>query len=141
MGNRLTSGLLVPTHCGDLVAIWRTLQPSRETGSILKWTAPIPTGGFKAKSGISLAQRCSGLPAGTRFGTLASAIVEQGDTVARYLGQLAEFASRGFSALNTAFMNDGAFVHIPDGAVLEAPLQVLFVSTGGAGLFYCFAVN
>jgi Fe-S cluster assembly protein SufD len=76
--------------------------------------------------------RTSGLPTGTRFGSLASAIAEQGGTVARYLGQLAEFGSRGFSALNTAFMSDGAFVQIPDGAVLDVPLQVLFVSTGGA---------
>ena len=29
-------------------------------------------------------------------------------------------------------MDDGAFVQIPDGAVLEAPLQILFVSTGGS---------
>jgi Fe-S cluster assembly protein SufD len=74
--------------------------------------------------------RISGLPAGARFGSLASAIVEEGDAVARFLGQLAEFGSRGFSALNTAFLNDGAFVKIPDGVVLDVPLQVVFVSTG-----------
>ena len=74
--------------------------------------------------------RTSGLPAGARFGSLASAIVEEGDAVARFLGQLAEFGSRGFSALNTAFLNDGAFVKIPDGVVLDVPLQVVFVSTG-----------
>ena len=76
--------------------------------------------------------RTAGLPAGTRFGSLAAAVIEDGDTVARYLGQLAEFGSRAFSALNTAFMDDGAFVRIPDGAVLQAPLQILFVSTGGS---------
>ena len=76
--------------------------------------------------------RTSGLPAGTRFGSLASAIVEEGDAVARFLGQLAEFGSRGFSALNTAFLNDGAFVKIPDGVVLDVPLQVVFVSTGNS---------
>ena len=76
--------------------------------------------------------RTAGLPTGTRFGSLAAAVIEDGDTVARYLGQLAEFGSRAFSALNTAFMDDGAFVQIPDGAVLEAPLQILFVSTGGS---------
>ena len=74
--------------------------------------------------------RTGNLPPGTRFGSLATAIVEDGDTVARYLGQLAEFGSRAFSALNTAFMNDGAFVQIADGVVLDGPLQVLFVSTG-----------
>jgi Fe-S cluster assembly protein SufD len=75
--------------------------------------------------------RTSGLPPGTRFGSLAAAVVEQGETVARYLGQLADFATRAFAALNTAFLDDGAFVQIPEGAVLDAPLQILFVSTTG----------
>jgi Fe-S cluster assembly protein SufD len=48
--------------------------------------------------------------------------------VARYLGQLADFGTRAFPALNTAFLQDGAYVHIPDGVVLDAPLQILFVS-------------
>jgi Fe-S cluster assembly protein SufD len=74
--------------------------------------------------------RTDNLPPGTRFGSLAAAIAEDGDTVARYLGQLAEFGSRAFPALNTAFLHDGACIQIPDGAVLDGPLQVLFVSTG-----------
>ena len=49
--------------------------------------------------------------------------------MARYFGQLADVATRSFAALNTAFAHDGAFVHIPDGMVLDAPLQLLFVST------------
>ena len=72
--------------------------------------------------------RTKGLPKGMQFGSLATAVAEGADTVARYLGQLAEFDARGFSALNTAFLNDGAYVHIPDGAVLDGPLQLLFVS-------------
>ena len=72
--------------------------------------------------------RTSGLPQAMRFGSLATAISEQGDTVARYLGQLADFESRAFAALNAAFLQDGAYVHIPDGVVLDEPLQILFVS-------------
>jgi Fe-S cluster assembly protein SufD len=72
--------------------------------------------------------RTSGLPQGMHFGSLADALSEQVDLVARYLGQLADFESRPFAALNTAFVQDGAYVHIPDGAVLEQPLQLLFVS-------------
>ncbi len=74
--------------------------------------------------------RVSGLPKGVRFGSLATAMLEQADTVARYFGRLAEFGTRAFTALNTAFAHDGAFVVIPDGLVLEEPLQILFVSTG-----------
>jgi Fe-S cluster assembly protein SufD len=35
----------------------------------------------------------------------------------------------GFSALNLAFAEDGAFVQVPRGVVLEAPIYLLFVST------------
>ena len=73
--------------------------------------------------------RVSGLPTGMHFGSLAAAITEQADIVGRYLGQLAEFNTRAFSALNTAFLQDGAFVYIPDGAQLDGPLQIMFVST------------
>jgi Fe-S cluster assembly protein SufD len=72
--------------------------------------------------------RTAGLPSGMRAGSLAGAITEQADTVARYLGQLADFASRAFPALNTAFLQDGAFVHVPDGVALDEPLHIIFVS-------------
>jgi len=74
--------------------------------------------------------RTRGLPQGMHVGSLAVALSEQADPAARYLGQLADFDSRAFAALNTAFLQDGAYVHIPDGAVLEQPLQLLFVSVG-----------
>ena len=76
--------------------------------------------------------RTGGLPAGVRFGSLASAMTEQTDTVARYFGRLADFGTRAFTALNTAFAHDGACVVVPDGLVLEEPLQILFVAAGSA---------
>jgi Fe-S cluster assembly protein SufD len=80
--------------------------------------------------------RTAGLPAGVRVGSLASAI--DGDLevnreiVQRYFGQLADIATRPFAALNTVHANDGAYIHVPDGLVLEEPIQVIFVSTNGA---------
>ena len=48
----------------------------------------------------------------------------------RYLGQLADFTSRERSPRSTPrSCSDGAFVYVPDGAVLEQPIQILFVST------------
>ena len=79
--------------------------------------------------------RVRGLVPGIRAGSLAGFVNGelQGDSefVQRYLGRLAEFNDRAFAALNTAFVDDGAYVYIPDGVVLEEPLQVLFVSTTG----------
>jgi Fe-S cluster assembly protein SufD len=76
--------------------------------------------------------RLTALPRGVRAGSLAAAINGElqadSEMVQRYLGQLADFSSRAFAALNTAFIEDGAYVHVPDGVVLEEPLQILFVS-------------
>jgi Fe-S cluster assembly protein SufD len=79
--------------------------------------------------------RAANLPAGVRVGSLAAAVTEQADVVQRYLGQLAEFGARAFTALNTALSSDGAYVYIPDGVILEQPLHLLFVTTahGAAG--------
>ena len=56
---------------------------------------------------------------------------QHADVVGRYLGQLAVPADRAFAALNTAFVQDGAYLYVPDGLVIEQPLQILFVSTPG----------
>jgi Fe-S cluster assembly protein SufD len=78
--------------------------------------------------------RLSGLPRGIHAGSLAAAIngdlQADSEMVQRYLGQLADVSDRAFAALNAAFVEDGAYVHVPDGVVLEEPLQILFVSAG-----------
>jgi Fe-S cluster assembly protein SufD len=77
--------------------------------------------------------RLEGLPRGVQAGSLAAAIngnlQVDSEVVQRYLGQLADFSTRAFVALNTAFAEDGAYVHVPDGVILEQPLQILFVSS------------
>jgi Fe-S cluster assembly protein SufD len=78
--------------------------------------------------------KLKGLPTGMRVMSLAEAIDERADDVSRYLGQLAEFAERPFAALNTALAADGAFVFIPDGLVLEQPLQIVFVAAADGGV-------
>lgn len=76
--------------------------------------------------------RVHGLPPGVRVGSLATAVTAQADVVQRYLGQLADFATKAFTALNTALAADGAYVYIPDGVVLDQPLHLLFVTTASA---------
>jgi Fe-S cluster assembly protein SufD len=79
--------------------------------------------------------RVAGLPAGVRAGSLSAAINGEleadRELVQRYFGQLADIGSRAFAALNTAHADDGAYVQVPDGVVVEAPIQVMFVSTRG----------
>ncbi|MEN3337595.1 MAG: Fe-S cluster assembly protein SufD [Acidobacteriota bacterium] len=76
--------------------------------------------------------RTTGLPAGVRVGSLAAAVTDHTEIVQRYLGQLADFGTRAFTALNTALATDGAYVYIPDGVVLEQPIHLLFVTTASA---------
>ena len=79
--------------------------------------------------------RLKGLPTGVRVMSLAAAIAERTDVVQRYLGQLAEFGDRSFAALNTALAADGAYIYIPDGLVLEQPVQIAFVAAGDGAPF------
>jgi Fe-S cluster assembly protein SufD len=72
--------------------------------------------------------RTRGLPSGVHAESLAIALQDHADVVQRYFGQLADFTSRSFAALNTAFVQDGAFIHIPDGVVIDTPIHVVFVS-------------
>ena len=67
---------------------------------------------------------------GVRATSLAEAIASEPELVKRHLGRHAPIDDDGFAALNTAFVRDGAFVHIPEGRALDRPLHLLFVSTG-----------
>jgi Fe-S cluster assembly protein SufD len=72
--------------------------------------------------------RVGALPNGVRVGSLAAAVTDHADVVPRYLGQLADFGTKGFTALNTALAVDGLYVHIPDGVVVSDPLHLVFVT-------------
>jgi Fe-S cluster assembly protein SufD len=61
---------------------------------------------------------------------LAQAIADEryGDVVRAHLARQADYVLNGFTALNTAFMNHGAFVYIPKGVAVEAPIHLLFIA-------------
>jgi Fe-S cluster assembly protein SufD len=46
------------------------------------------------------------------------------------IGATATFETNALVALNTAMFEDGALIEIADGAVLDAPIELLFVATG-----------
>ena len=76
----------------------------------------------------STLSRTRGLPQGVRVGSLAQAMTDHADVVQRYFGQLADFTHRSFAALNTAFVQDGAYVYLPDNVILDTPIHVVFVT-------------
>ena len=71
------------------------------------------------------------LPPGLQAGSLAAALQEQGESLCEQLAPHPDDRQHAFSALNTALLEDGAFVRVADGAVVEKPIHLLFLSTGG----------
>ncbi len=67
---------------------------------------------------------------GPVVGRLADAIEYRVPLVREHLGRLAPAPGNAFTALNTAFLRDGAFVQIPDGTFVPEPIYLLFISTG-----------
>jgi Fe-S cluster assembly protein SufD len=62
-------------------------------------------------------------------GSLASAIKQRIPVVRKHLARSASFQDQAFVALNTAFLEDGAYIEIPSGVTTAQPIYVLFVST------------
>jgi Fe-S cluster assembly protein SufD len=65
-----------------------------------------------------------------RVTSLASAIKAGTAGIDGHMGKIATFEQHAFTALNTAFMNDGAFIEIGVDAVVEQPIHLLFFSDG-----------
>ncbi|PWU10783.1 MAG: Fe-S cluster assembly protein SufD [Verrucomicrobia bacterium] len=76
----------------------------------------------------------SGAPRGRGSGkgvvvtSLAAALNSMPELVEKYLGRQTGADANAFTALNTAFFQDGAFIHVPKGQALEKPVHLLFIS-------------
>jgi Fe-S cluster assembly protein SufD len=72
------------------------------------------------------------LPGGVWLGSLASALEDQPGRLEPYLGQVAPYRDHAFVALNTAFIEDGAFLYVPRATALSAPIHLVFASSSAA---------
>ncbi|HMA02448.1 MAG TPA: hypothetical protein VKP02_08775, partial [Gemmatimonadaceae bacterium] len=72
------------------------------------------------------------LAEGVRVTDLASAMRNEPALVEPWLGKLSPLDGRSFSALNAAFMSDGAVIHIAPDTEAPVPLHVIFVSDSSA---------
>ena len=62
---------------------------------------------------------------------LRSAWTDDPDAVAR-LGTIVDWQNQSFTALNTAFMQDGTVVRIPKDEIIERPIHLLYVTDANA---------
>ena len=74
--------------------------------------------------------RVPAIAPGVLIRSLADDVNEAG--VEDHLGKFLNFRRDAFAALNTAFMEDGAFVGIPRSTVVDVPIYLLYVSTPSA---------
>jgi Fe-S cluster assembly protein SufD len=70
-----------------------------------------------------------GLPPGVTAGSLKQQISENPILPARWLGSAAGEPAHAFSALNTAAIEDGLFIHVARGKRPDRPIEVLHLTT------------
>jgi Fe-S cluster assembly protein SufD len=73
------------------------------------------------------------LPDGVTVLPLARAYEEVEPLVERYLGKIAAYEAHTFTALNTAFLDEGAVVHVAADVELARPIHLLFVTDPSVG--------
>jgi Fe-S cluster assembly protein SufD len=73
----------------------------------------------------SLAQ----LPEGVKVMSLAAALITEPALVESHLCRHAHTDTNAFTALNTAFFQDGAFIYVPAGQTVAEPIHLRFIST------------
>lgn len=67
------------------------------------------------------------LPKGTVIGSLAEMSKSNPELIKKYINEHFKIEN-AFNALNLAYAVDGAFIYVPEGKMLERPVQVVFAS-------------
>lgn len=72
------------------------------------------------------------LPAGVTLSSLSETLDEDPAIVQRHLARHANYHQNIFTALNTAFIRDGVYFHVPSNTMVAEPILLIFISTSGA---------
>jgi Fe-S cluster assembly protein SufD len=63
-----------------------------------------------------------------KVSSLAQALASDPGSLQKHLGNYLNYRRDAFAALNTAFIQDGAYIHVSRGTVVEQPIYCLYVS-------------
>lgn len=74
-------------------------------------------------------------PKGVLVKSLKQAMVENRELVELRLGKIADVEKDPLVALNSAFIQDGLFVYIPDHIIVEKPIQIINLLTSNDDLY------
>lgn len=72
------------------------------------------------------------LPDGVRVTSLTAAVATEPALMQTHLARHVSMETQGFTALNTAFLQEGAVILLPDNAVVEEPIHLVFLTLPGA---------
>jgi Fe-S cluster assembly protein SufD len=75
--------------------------------------------------------RTQDLPAGVRVQSLAETVRRNDDSLSAHLGRYSRHQHEAFAALNTAFVEDGAVIVVPEHCRLTQPVYLVFASVAG----------
>jgi Fe-S cluster assembly protein SufD len=73
----------------------------------------------------------SALPKGLRIASLRDGARDATDGIETHLGKVFSIATHPFAALNTSFLDDGVAIMVTAGAVVETPVHIVIVTSGG----------
>jgi Fe-S cluster assembly protein SufD len=68
------------------------------------------------------------LPSGVVVGSLNKITIDNPELIKNYINKVSVI-DNAFNALNTAYAFDGAVIIIPDGKIIEKPVQILYINT------------
>jgi Fe-S cluster assembly protein SufD len=102
--------------------------PAEVQGEWAGWRLVFINGRFSSRHSL-----LRDLPGKVFLGSLATALKSHPRLLEEHLGSYAAIEENVFAALNTAFIEDGAFIHIPRGVTLDGPVHLLFVATPDSG--------
>src|SRR6266498_1674672 len=66
---------------------------------------------------------------GVKVGSLKTALDSDSAFLEKHFGRYVSTEKNAFAALNTAFFQDGAFIHVPAGVTVAEPIRLLFISS------------
>jgi Fe-S cluster assembly protein SufD len=81
------------------------------------------------------------LPAGVTVLPLSEAMTKHTDLVRSRLGRIAPMERDGLTAMNTALITEGAFIHVAAGVELDAPIRLLYLHTAAGAPAMCHPRN
>jgi len=84
-------------------------------------------GRYSAENSILL-----NLPEGAIAGSIANEIRKNNAVLLKYFGKYADHQNHIFTALSTAYTEDGAFIYVPTGKIVEEPIHIIFITDSGS---------